>query len=248
MRTVRLTLMALVTLAVAVVGMPTAEGAPAKVEVCHVDDDGAVRLITISERAFETHVAHGDAAPGDPVPGMSNHVFDESCTPTPVETVFAVAYSDVVDDGDGYDPDVDVLISKLVDANGSGVPDAGDKVITDRYPLDFDAATFGNFTVTEHVIDSVTGAADRCEVFAANGDEFRWLDFFQGEGYSEARLFNGRSAGTTNILNALVSQSDLIVVSDTPLLSPSRPDPLVQVFRPSTGNVGFLDVEFDCAP
>lgn len=249
MRTARLTLVAIAALAVALLGAPSAGGTPLKVDVCHVDDEGGVRLITISDRAFETHIEHGDAAPGDPVPGMIGYLFDEACTPVSVETTFAVAYTDVVDDGAGYDPDVDVLISKLVDANGSGAPDAGDMVITDQYPLDVDATAFGRFTVNEHVVATVTSGSDRCIASAANGDQFTWADFFQGESYGEARLSaTGASLSTTNILDALPGQSDLVAVADTPVLSPSQPDTIALSTRASTGDSAFFDVQFDCTP
>lgn len=50
-----------------------------KVDVCHNEGDGTFHLINISDNAFDSHVAHGDASPGDPVPGMSGKKFDEAC-------------------------------------------------------------------------------------------------------------------------------------------------------------------------
>lgn len=57
--------------------------APAeKVDVCHFDKDTGVYFkINISENAFQSHVDHGDAAPGDWVPGMMDkQKFAEDCS------------------------------------------------------------------------------------------------------------------------------------------------------------------------
>ena len=51
--------------------------------VCHVDDDGIYRLIVVAAPAYDKHIAHGDAAFGDAVPGMAGYVFDENCQPAP---------------------------------------------------------------------------------------------------------------------------------------------------------------------
>lgn len=54
-----------------------------KRDVCHLDaDSGLYQKINISENAFEAHVAHGDAAPLEDVPGMPGYGFDENCVPT----------------------------------------------------------------------------------------------------------------------------------------------------------------------
>ena len=55
--------------------------ATTKVDVCHRDLSGDYTLITIADAAYDTHVDHGDASPGDPVPGMSGYVFDAACQP-----------------------------------------------------------------------------------------------------------------------------------------------------------------------
>lgn len=54
--------------------------APEKATVCHRGDSGW-ELISVSAKAVDAHVRHGDAAPGDPVPGAEGQVFDETCTP-----------------------------------------------------------------------------------------------------------------------------------------------------------------------
>ena len=56
--------------------------APApKVDVCHYDAEyGIYKLINISENAFPAHLDHGDASPGDLVPGMPNKMFGADCS------------------------------------------------------------------------------------------------------------------------------------------------------------------------
>lgn len=56
----------------------TAEPAP-KVHVCHLGDVG-YELINVSENALPAHRAHGDALPGEPVPGMPGKNFGEVCS------------------------------------------------------------------------------------------------------------------------------------------------------------------------
>jgi hypothetical protein len=60
-----------------------ASAAPApKVDVCHYDADaGTFHKINISENAFQKHLDHGDAAPGEAVPTMPGYVFTDSCEP-----------------------------------------------------------------------------------------------------------------------------------------------------------------------
>ena len=72
-------LVMMLTLAIA----STASAAAEKVDVCHLDkDSGAYHLINISDNAFDQHVAHGDAAPGQAVPGMQHYIFNSDCTVT----------------------------------------------------------------------------------------------------------------------------------------------------------------------
>ena len=76
-------------LLVALLGPPVAakpgrSGKPAKVDVCHLTDDGSYRLITISERALPAHLGHGDGLLGDPYYGMPGYVLGEGCTAEPI--------------------------------------------------------------------------------------------------------------------------------------------------------------------
>jgi hypothetical protein len=51
----------------------------AKVEVCHSKGDGSFSLISIADPALPTHIAHGDAQPGNAVPGVDGKVFTSAC-------------------------------------------------------------------------------------------------------------------------------------------------------------------------
>ena len=73
----------LVVLALLLAAMPVmvAGAGGEKVDVCHSEGNGSFHLINISENAYPTHVDHGDAIVGDPVPGMDGYKFDEACVP-----------------------------------------------------------------------------------------------------------------------------------------------------------------------
>ena len=65
--------------------LPTASAA-AKSDVCHYDADAdTYHLINIADRAIDAHIAHGDARPGETVPGSNgDFAFDDACVPQPV--------------------------------------------------------------------------------------------------------------------------------------------------------------------
>jgi hypothetical protein len=75
-----LSVFAILVLLLAAMPMLSAGAAPAaKVDVCHREGNGSFHLINVSENALSAHLAHGDALPGDPVPGMEGKKFDEAC-------------------------------------------------------------------------------------------------------------------------------------------------------------------------
>lgn len=51
-----------------------------KIDLCHHDDAGDYHLVSVNQNAEAAHRAHGDAAPGEPVPGVSGKVFGEDCS------------------------------------------------------------------------------------------------------------------------------------------------------------------------
>ena len=49
------------------------------VDVCHRNDTGGYQLITVAAQAVSAHRAHGDALPGEAVPGNPGFTFDAIC-------------------------------------------------------------------------------------------------------------------------------------------------------------------------
>ena len=54
-----------------------------KIDVCHMEGNGTYHLINIAEAAFQSHIDHGDASPGDIVPGGTQFSFADDCTLIP---------------------------------------------------------------------------------------------------------------------------------------------------------------------
>ncbi len=50
-----------------------------KVDVCHRALNGSFNLINVAYQAVQAHRAHGDALPGEAVPGMPGYKFDDTC-------------------------------------------------------------------------------------------------------------------------------------------------------------------------
>jgi hypothetical protein len=57
--------------------------AAARLPVCHLTSSETNEYVPIevAEPAFDVHIAHGDAAIGDPVPDMEGYVFGDACQP-----------------------------------------------------------------------------------------------------------------------------------------------------------------------
>lgn len=68
--------------------------APAeKVDVCHLEGNGSYHLINISDNAYPAHVEHGDASPGEAVPGMPGFKFAEDCSFVPAGPIVEPGYN-----------------------------------------------------------------------------------------------------------------------------------------------------------
>lgn len=77
----RIALLAALSLVAGALATGVAAAAPAdKVDICHVDEYQASFLINVSGNALAAHLAHGDALPGEPVPGVSGKKFAEDCS------------------------------------------------------------------------------------------------------------------------------------------------------------------------
>jgi hypothetical protein len=71
-----------------------------KTDVCHVDELGVARLINISQNAFQSHLDHGDAMPGEPVPGKPGFVFGPTCAQVSLSSCAAIrAFDSTAGDG-----------------------------------------------------------------------------------------------------------------------------------------------------
>lgn len=100
---------------------PLTAKSPEKVLMCHLNDEGEFHPISISERAQQAHLDHGDFLG---VVGASD----------PCAEVWARAYLE--DDGiEGYDPAGDIDIAIFIDANGDGAAGDGDELIAYNYPI-----------------------------------------------------------------------------------------------------------------
>ena len=72
------------TLVVALTGViPASSAPPDRVEICHVDEAGEWRLLTVPDRGVivTAHLSHGDGLPGEQVPGTAGQSFDDGCVP-----------------------------------------------------------------------------------------------------------------------------------------------------------------------
>lgn len=108
-----------------------------KVDVCHQTGNGSFRLINVSGNALDGHVGHGDALPGDEVPGMPGFSFDEQCVPVQAGVVVARATT--------YGG---ALVAELVDVEPFGYNSNGeDYVRLGSFPSDFNGGT-GTYSVT----------------------------------------------------------------------------------------------------
>ncbi len=57
---------------------------PNKMDICHNNGNGTYDLVKIKVNTLQTHLAHGDAAPGEAVPGQAGKVFAANCAVTAV--------------------------------------------------------------------------------------------------------------------------------------------------------------------
>ncbi|MGE0133509.1 MAG: hypothetical protein AB7L91_04400 [Dehalococcoidia bacterium] len=166
----------------------------------------------------------------------------EPCEPE--EQLVAVAYTDVDPDDGLYNPAADVLIAKLVDVDYSGTVTAGDKIVTNRYPLDFDFQTagFGAFQVTEYVLvnpDVVAGNdVDVYDNATDFGFQFLTRDLF--EAYNEYS-----NDGDTSVSDGYTASQFILAEAD----SPSQPSPPVSlVLGAAGGDDQFVDIDIYLPP
>lgn len=140
------------------------------VDVCHVDERGAFKLIRVAEPAVPAHLGHGDGLPGDPIPGMDDYEFDSSCGAVP---------RDSDDDGviDGDDNCPLVPNADQLDQYGSSAGDACEDTDADGTPdvaEEHMCVSVNGVLVVSNgtaVCNSLDGGVSTPNVAVANGDE-----------------------------------------------------------------------------
>src|SRR5262249_42634329 len=70
---------AVVGMVVWLAAVPSMAAPAQRVDVCHREGNGSFHLISVAAPAVTAHINHGDALPGDPVPGQDGGRFDEAC-------------------------------------------------------------------------------------------------------------------------------------------------------------------------
>ena len=61
------------------------KSAPHKIEMCHVGNDGAAKLINVSANASFGHAQHGDNIPGGEISGQEGYIYGDDCAPVSTE-------------------------------------------------------------------------------------------------------------------------------------------------------------------
>jgi hypothetical protein len=229
---------------------------PTKVEICHLNADGAPdtsewELLEVVGKAVDAHLAHGDGFPGGEVPGTDGQfVFDENCVPQAAELIFAVAYTDMNTTDGGYNPDVDVLIAKLIDGPGpahDGILGSDDLVITDQYPKDFAASEFGSFRVTQHTVTDVfLQGSEFCGVQSDFG-MFVWGFLFHETYVEEILSSDPEEITPVSLIRDLHEPDpDLSDSLNADPGSPSQPTDEFKLAGLVLMDQAFIDVELNC--
>lgn len=251
------------------------KGPPGKVLVCHVGnelpeydpactegcgDAGKIDLIEVANPAKHlgnpAHTYDGQSdydpveagATGEGKEDSDGNGIDDGCEIPDDETIFAIAYTNV-DGVPGFDgSNGDVLIAKVVDADGSGAISEDDEVITNQYPLDPVPTGFGSFGVNSHVVTRVstvlsTPTIQLVTVETAGGR----MTFLNFPGVSE--VYQERDPGGTQTVQlgdgVDPNQNEMEVVENA---GPSQPNtPVSQILQPGTPDETFVDVDIDLA-
>ena len=173
----RLLVLGLLSVLATVLMVSAASAAPVKVDVCHLNSLGAWQVNTVHENAVTPHVNHGDALPGQAVPGMGTYTFDDNCVPVAPPSPATLVLEDVLLPpagnwgrltGSGLMPGADTFVcdDESPDCNNIGVrTDAsGDLFLDNLFPCDDSLSTGIYFrtlradgtTITSNVEDQTT--------------------------------------------------------------------------------------------
>jgi hypothetical protein len=92
----RLLVFGLLSVLATVLMVSAASAAPVKVDVCHLNSLGQWQVNAVHENAVAPHLNHGDALPGQAVPGMSTYTFDDNCVPVAPPSPATLVLEDVL--------------------------------------------------------------------------------------------------------------------------------------------------------
>ncbi|MEM5774664.1 MAG: hypothetical protein AAGU05_06640, partial [Anaerolineaceae bacterium] len=158
---------------------------------------GTYAIINISENAFQSHVDHGDASPGEPVPGMAGKKFTADCTVVDVKELIdtiivpsngvTVTSTAVLVSGVSYELEASGTY-KFVNWATATIPDLGyaDARFSYRIPSSY------NSTGSPAWIDGanlIPGYPNYLQIWV-NGNSFTW-----GTGYSETHTYVSNFTG-----------------------------------------------------
>jgi Ca2+-binding RTX toxin-like protein len=162
----------------------------------------------------------------------------------PLTGILAVAYSDI-DDLDGYSTG-DVLIAKLVDTNGDGVPSANvpaDTIVMGRYPTKLvpTASDFSDWIVKTHTVATVSAHANWMYVNDTHDRGHYW--YRTNAGYEDEYWETGPD-GTSDFADRSASGADDLVWAEVG--SPSAPGTAIPYTETAgSGDDKFIDVELN---
>lgn len=237
---------------------PKNDAAKSEVSLCHRSGNGQWRAISVgNERAAAAHLDnHGDALPGEPVPGEFGLEFGEDCKPV---IVYARVYTDLNMNG-AFDRS-DVMISKLIEFNGDNAAGAGDKIVFGQYPTTLRSPfEFGTFRRGDVIVDRVDcwgGSFPVKQVVAEVGgltsaERFTWnlgLGSKGAESFSDARR-DGSTVIYSQIIDRLVvygGSDEATYSSGSPSMPEDDLDLLVPPIHPPVGSdEPFLDLDLNC--
>lgn len=231
-----------------------ASQAAPKVDICHFDEEAEIfEPLAVPGKAVQPHLGHGDVLPGvDNAPPLPD--LDEECMPIIPPAILAVAYIDVIDDGAGYDPTVDLEIATLFDSDATPGLSVGDTVELGAYPTTLDPCpdptcpNVGTFTTntTQTVSTFSSSFPGDFEIETSGGLRVYFLDGIHvGLGHT-LRIFNGASSARLldlhDDITSLSEYVDQTQLGASGILTPSTPPHLV-ARNPILTDDPFLDVE-----
>jgi hypothetical protein len=131
-----------------------------KVSLCHRADSGEYHLIDVSVNAEPAHRAHGDAKPGEPVPGTQRQVFDGNCrTVGPAVKIEKSTNEEDADDAPGPSILVGSAVTWRYVVTNTGTINLTDIVVADDRGVAVNCISQTNLPAGQTMTCSGTGVA-----------------------------------------------------------------------------------------